>query len=214
LKKVFYFVIVLFISIALFLFIYENNSKQEQILSTYTLNQNELKKIKDGDIILRHGYGMVSDMIADFLNNTQDVSHCAIITQNDTGFSVVHSVSQSLSDYDGVQTQDLKTFIRDSKKNSVIVLRYKNSKDICPSPVSKYAKYYLKKKVPFDHSFDITDTSEFYCTELIWKVFKDAYDVDIFSTYYGDDDIGHLKFKMFTDTNYFEEIINHHNRKN
>lgn len=213
-KKVFFFVIVFFISIVLFLFIYKNNSKQEQILSTYSLKQNELQKIRDGDIILRHGYGMVSDMIADFLNSTQDVSHCAIITQNDTGFSVIHSVSQSLSDYDGVQTQDLKTFIRDSKKNSVIILRYKGSNDTAKSPVSKYAKYYLRMKVPFDHSFDITDTSEFYCTELIWKVFKDAYDVDIFSKDYGNDDIGHLKFKMFTDTSYFEEIINHHKRKN
>lgn len=203
-------IIIIIILTWLFLFIYEKRSKQEQLFSTYSLTEKEIEKIKDGDIILRHGYGLVSDMIVKSLNDNLDISHCAIVSKNDTGIAVIHAVSQSLSDYDGVQSQDLPTFIRDSKENSVIVLRYKFKKNENTDRIAEKANYYLEERKPFDHSFNLGDTSEFYCTELIWRIFKDEYDIDLFRNRYGKSTQEHLKFDLFLDTTFFDVIINHH----
>lgn len=196
----------------MFLFIYEERSKQEQSFSTYSLSNSEKQLIKDGDIILRHGYGLVSDLIVSSLNEGLNISHCAIVHKTDSVFQVIHSVSQNLSDVDGVQAQDIQPFIRDSKENSVIVLRYKDSLNT-QSRIAKRALYYLKKKIAFDHNFDIADSSTFYCTELIWKAIKDEYQTDIFKNYYNKSRFEHMKFNLFMDTAYFQVIFNHNNKK-
>ena len=200
----------------LFLFIYEYRSKQEQLFSNYTLTQSEIDSLHDGDIILRHGYGLVSDGIVETLNKDINISHCAILTKDTNNqFIVIHSVSQSLSDFDGVQSQDLKSFIKDSKLNSVIVVRYRFKPGEDPSIVGKRAKYYLAKKIPFDMDFDLKDSSKFYCAELLWKIFKDNYNYDCFDTDHPDWHGKNYKltFYPFLDPRHFKVIINHHTRK-
>jgi len=65
-------------------------------------------------------------MIVERLGEVYDISHCAIVCKDRDSIYVIHSVSQSLSPYDGVQSQELDPFIHDSKENSVIVVRYKS----------------------------------------------------------------------------------------
>jgi uncharacterized protein YycO len=192
----------------MFLFLYNYRIKQEHFVSTYSLSQNEINKLKDGDIILRRGFGMVSDLIVTTMNEEYDISHCAIIVKDNNHFKVIHTVSQSLSEFDGVQSQTLSRFISDSKENSIIVVRLKGISD---SSISQRAKYFLSKKIPFDHDFDINDSSKLYCTELIWKVIKDSYKIDIFENQLkGQDKKNQYRFSALMDSNRFDIIINHH----
>ncbi len=206
------FIVLFFLAISLYGFylIYEKSSYAKLEKTNYKLSKDEIALIQDGDIILRHGYGMVSDMIVETFNKDLGVSHCALITKdkNDDKFIVVHSVSQSLSDYDGVQWQYLNNFVRDSKENSVIVLRYKKDKD-SHTKIGKRALYYLEKQVPFDSEFLLDDSSSFYCTELLWKVFLDEFDQDIFYNIQDHNYYDPLTFDLFMDTNNFEVVFNH-----
>jgi len=197
----------------LYIHSYDYRSEIVRVNKNYTLTQQELDLLEDGDILLRHGYGFVSDIIANTLKEHYSLSHCAILVKTDSIQKVIHSVSQSLSDDDGVQTQSLKRFISDSKYNSLIVLRYKNKQEENRSDISKWALHYLDKKVPFDNAFDIKDTSEFFCTELIWKVFLNAFSVDIFEKKYNTSNLEFLKFDVFFNEDYFETILNHHEIK-
>ncbi len=95
----------------MFLFLYNYRTEQEHSFSTYTLSKKEINLLQNGDIILRHGYGMASDIIVKTLNEKYDISHCAIICKDSNQINVIHSVSQSLSDFNGVQTQTLSRFI-------------------------------------------------------------------------------------------------------
>ena len=187
--------------------IYDFTSEQKRIKINYALSKEEIALLQDGDIILRHGYGFVSDAITTTLK--EDVSHCAILVKDDNSFKVIHSVSQSLSDYDGVQTQGLKRFINDSKLNSVIVLRYKFKENDDRTLISQRARHYLDMQVSFDNSFDINDSTEFFCSELLWKVFLDAYNIDIFEDKYGKDNREFLKFDVFQNPKYFELVFSH-----
>lgn len=151
-------------------------------------------------------------MIVEQLNEKYDISHCAIVSKNDTEFIAIHSVSSSLSNVDGVQYQEIKSFIRDSHYNSVIVIRYKPKINKSDSAISRKARYYLDQKIPFDNAFNIEDSSEFYCTELLWKVILNEYGDDIMQGK-NNERKDHLRFDTFLDTTKFDIIINHHNRK-
>jgi hypothetical protein len=198
----------------LFLRLYDYRSEQEQIVSKYTLSTDELSLLKEGDIILRHGYGFVSDMIVETMNDSIGISHCAILTTDtNKNWMIIHSVSSTLTDIDGVQSQLLKPFINDSKKNSVVVVRYKHAKnDSDLARIGQRAKYYLKKQVPFDESFNPDDSTEIFCSELLWKVFKDTYNTDIYQPEYKAEPYDYLKFDCFLDTSNFEIIIDHRKR--
>jgi uncharacterized protein YycO len=202
-------------SIVLFLLTYDYRSEQEQFFSDYTLSPQELEMIQDGDIILRHGYGLVSDGIVEVMREDLHVSHCAILCKDSLSnkIEVIHSVSQSLSEYDGVQIQSFDQFIRDSQENSIILVRFKAPNDKPTNCISARAQYYLERQIPFDPSFDIDDTARFYCSELIWKIILDEYDVDIFKDK-NNEQKDHLKFDNFYNEENFEIIFNHHeNRK-
>ncbi|MEI6509264.1 MAG: YiiX/YebB-like N1pC/P60 family cysteine hydrolase [Bacteroidota bacterium] len=196
----------------LFLQAYNFRGMQEQSFFNYHLSKQEIQKIQDGDIILRHGYGLVSDLIVEQLKETYDLSHCAIVCKEDTNYMIIHSVSSSLSNVDGVQSQDLKSFINDSQYNSVVVIRYKPKINKPASEIARKAKYYLQKQIPFDNAFNINDSSQFYCTELLWKVILNEYGDDILAGK-NNQRKDHLKFDTFLDTTKFEIIIDHQARK-
>ena len=200
-------------AIYLFLLIYNYRSQREQVFCNYTLTPKEKSLLKDGDILLRHGYGFVSDMIVETLNDSSGLSHCAILTKLDNKWTVIQSISSSLSDVDGVQSQDLNSFVNQSKLNSFVVVRYKHAIDDSDlARIGKRAKYYLAKKVPFDNSFNLFDSSAFYCSELLWNVFKDEFHVDIFESKYRSRHYDYMKFDTFLDTTNFQVIIDHRKR--
>lgn len=204
---------VILLAITLFLFIYEYRSGQEQSFNKYRLTKSETDSLHDGDIILRHGFGIVSDMIGETMNEEYSVSHCGIVCKPTTdSIVIIHSVSSSLSDFDGVQTCPLNKFMQESKPNSVMVVRFKPKINKDLSCISRKANEYLQKKVSFDDAFDIKDHSKIYCSELPFLIFKEEFNQDIFNSA-DPEKSTHKLFKAFWDTENFSIIINHHTRK-
>ncbi|MFN2396300.1 MAG: hypothetical protein ABR597_11495 [Bacteroidales bacterium] len=182
---------------------------------TYELAEKEKKMLLPGDIIMRRGYGFVSNTIVKTLKEDYSVSHAGIINKDKHGdLKVIHSVSQTISDFDGVQDVDLDTFIRDSHPGSIIVVRFKSSNADTGSlsEISKRAEYYLDQKIPFDYSFSFEDTTRFFCTEFIGRVFADIYGQELFDQFFPSHISGldRLKFGAFLDPELFETVINHH----
>jgi hypothetical protein len=209
-KLIWIFIALLLLGLLVYLFLwyYEYKSQLKQKKSHYSLTQKEVSQLREGDIIMRHGYGLVSDLIVESLNEPLALSHCAILAKDSTGkFIVIHSVSSTVSDVDGVQWQYLQPFIRDSKDSSVVVVRFKGKTDEERKTIADRAHYYLSKKIPFDNSFDIFDTTQYYCNELIWHIFKDEFSFDLYKGKYGKYD--YMKFETFLDTTKFDVVINH-----
>lgn len=210
-KKIWFFIIALIAIIAIYLTTNEVKANKKLVLSTYNLSESEYSRIHAGDIILRLGYGTVSESISKILNEEYKISHCGIIVPCDScrnNYKVIHSVSSSLSPIDGVQDDCLDIFIKNSQPNSIIVTRYRNldSNDI--NKLISWANYYLKEGIPFDHSFDVNDSSSFYCTELLLHIFANA-NIFLPNKYLENKNMDRLKFNYFWDSNYFEIIINH-----
>ncbi len=207
--KISLFIVSTLVLITLFLFAYEYKSEQEQLHNKYRLSKAEMDSLQDGDIILRQGFGIVSESISKTLSEEYRISHCAIVRRpNPDSIVIIHSVSSSLSDVDGVQTCEINKFIQESQPNTVIVVRFISNDGKSNSAISERANYYLHQQIPFDSDFDVKDSTKFFCTELIWKVLKDEYHKDILNIDQPDQ-LNANKFSVFWDSPHFKVILNH-----
>lgn len=181
----------------------------------YKLSEQEKALLKPGDIIMRQGYGFVSNTIVKTLREDLPVSHAGIIVKDSKDrLRVIHSVSQTISDFDGVQEVDIDTFIRDSQPNTIVVVRYLDSSDNFRDmeKISRRTLHYLEQKIPFDYSFNLEDSTRFFCTEFIVRVYSDIFGRGLFNKLYpaGLSGLDKLKFGVFLQPELFEVIINHH----
>ncbi|MDO4228306.1 MAG: YiiX/YebB-like N1pC/P60 family cysteine hydrolase [Capnocytophaga sp.] len=150
--------------------------KQEAKLVTQNkqiarLSQEDIAKIKEGDIILRRGYGFFSDLIAERLNDSvYDLTHSGILYRKGNKWWVIHSLSADASDKDGMQEQSLQDFLTYSMPEKMMIVRTKNTTETDGKQIVERAKYYLAKRVPFDRVGEIDEPSKMYCTEMIWQI--------------------------------------------
>lgn len=184
------------------------NTKQSAY--KYLLKKEELILLQEGDIIMRRGYGVVSSMISNMNDAPYNLSHCGfIIQEKDSTLSVIHSVSSDLSQIDGVQKQPFSRFTRESVPGTIVVIRHKGGDPEIGHQVANAAKVYLADEIKFDHHFDLSDSSTFYCSELIYRVYGDVFKKDCFPERLKTNHPTFLTFPAFVDSSKFDLIINH-----
>lgn len=174
--------------------------------STYAFSQDEVALLRDGDFILRRGYGYVSDMIGRFLDEDHRLTHCGVVVERADGFWVVHAVSNNISEVDGMQAHRLEDFVRQSQPGSIVVSRFCAPDD--RRGLSRRAVDHLRRQVPFDHHFDLADTTTIYCSELLWRIVRDEYGVDVFQEA-RDAERRYFGFSNFMDPRWFEVVLDH-----
>lgn len=154
--------------------------------------------LQSGDIILRRGYGLVSDLIVARLKDSVDLSHCGILSIDSTGaIQVIHSLSKSVSKFDGMQTCSFEEFIQDARPESLLAVRHTG---VDGRLIEKQAIAYLQQKKPFDHNFNTNDSSAFFCSELPIHIIY-----NLTGTYlYKGNQIP--PFSVFLNRKYFKEI--------
>lgn len=166
--------------------------------NTTDLHLYSTDSIRSGDIILRKGYGLISEIIEAQLNDTIGISHCGIIVKDKKQhFFVIHSLSKTVSDADGVQICSLQSFMNDSQIETVKVVRFRNDST---EKIAEKAFYYLKRRIPFDEAFNSNDTTAFYCSEFPIHIINTTFNIEINPT------AGHPKFSVFLNPIYFDEI--------
>jgi hypothetical protein len=190
----------------------ESTSKLNTKQSTYKylFKPEEIALLQEGDIIMRRGYGVVSSMISNMNDAPYNLSHCAfIIQEKDSSFSVIHSVSSDLSEIDGVQKQSINGFTRECVPGTIVVIRHKGGDPEVGHQIADAAKVYLADEILFDHHFDLSDSSTFYCSELIYRVYGDVFKKDCFPERLNTNHPTFLTFPAFMDSSKFDLIINH-----
>lgn len=199
--------LICFIIIGFFLF-KPDNKKSQKRHSSYKLSSIEKAQLQTGDIILRRGFGLVSTMILRLMNEKHEVTHIGVIINQNDSIKVAHALSSSVSNQDGLRFQNLDDFIYHSHDSSVIVSRLKNIDSINLQKVFNQLEFYLEKQLPFDHKFDYSDTTEHYCSELIWRIYENKLKILKVS-----DSLSFEKkyntLNIFYDTSYFDILINH-----
>jgi len=197
----------------LFRAIYNKIELKKEKAVTYILSDAEKALINDGDIILRYGHGLVSDYIVNSFNEEFKISHCGIINKKENGeLEIIHSESSSFLVEEGIQRQDFDSFTDSGHKNSVIIVRFNKCEQSELNKITKRAQYYLDQNIPFAYTIKTEDTSKMFCSEIIWHVFLDSYNTDIFAVNGMERDF--KQFKNFRDSTQFDIILNHQTKLN
>lgn len=171
--------------------------KSPRQIMPYTLSEQEKSLLQEGDIILRKGQGVLSQFITDYLADTLAVSHCGILIRNGETWQVVHSLARCVSDQDGVQICPLDRFTEESLPQSLQIVRYKQDS---LHVLATQALYYLRIRKPFDTTFNLQDTSAFFCSQLPLHILKYHLHSDL--------EIGEKapSFSLFRNETYFQLI--------
>ncbi len=171
---------------------------------TYQLEDIEIARLQAGDLILRRGYGMLSDGIAKVLQGKYKVTHIGVVDFIYGEPVVYHAISRD--NQDGIVVDKLNRFVGDSYPNSISIVRLRRD-SLTRKRFLDRIGYYRKLDLPFDMSFDIRTKKEVYCTELVRNALMDATGQDYFTDRVEILDKELLRFDPVFDTVHFEMII-------
>ncbi len=143
--------------------------KKYQVGSEVVTKENSL--IKNGDIIFQTSKS--SQSIAIQLATNSKYSHMGIIYENDGSFFVYEAVQP-------VKLTPLREWINRGKNGHYVIKRLKNADQVLTnSTLTKMKKIGEQfKGKPYDIYFEWTD-DKIYCSELVWKIYKQATGIEI-----------------------------------
>jgi hypothetical protein len=196
-SKIAAFAIFLLLAILFFLFVIDSKppAQPEEV---ETLAAEELALMREGDFVLRLGYGMVSFLL-EKQTGSVGVSHIGILAKDSADFYVIHSISGSMAEKDGVQKASLGNFLYEARPKSFVATRLKNGDG---AAIAGEARRLLAKQIPFDLSFNIKDTTKLFCSSLINLVLKNTHNIAVFS-----EEEKEFPFGVFFDTARFEVVV-------
>lgn len=173
------------------------------------LTDEDLLKLQTGDIILRRGYGLLSDIVADtYSSGGYEVTHAGFIIQEDGQWFVYHSLSGDVSKTDGVQKQLLKDFLESSQPQKIIISRVMGITPLQQEAVKQFATAYLGKGILFDRKGDYNHSQSLFCSEYIINVL--GKDMNLISIPYKEAQKKEYYYRLKTlyDTLTFTQVIN------
>jgi hypothetical protein len=129
------------------------------------------QQVNDGDIIFQTSRSNQSKAIQ--LATNSRYSHMGIIYKNDESFFVYEAVQP-------VKLTPLKEWINRGENGHYVIKRLKNADQVLTSSTLKQMKEIggKFKGKPYDIYFEWSD-DRIYCSELVWKIYKQALDIEI-----------------------------------
>lgn len=127
---------------------------------------HRLAGVQNGDLILRRGKGIMSDIAASFSITDRRFSHVGIIVMDGRVAHVVHSVHDDDKGYNGVVREPLSDFLGDVSDWAVYRLKLDRQQQ---DKLARTASRYAHQHIAFDTRFDLDSRNVMYCTELVWR---------------------------------------------
>ena len=137
----------------------------------------ELTFLRPGDLVFRRGESVLSAAVM-ALDSASLYSHAGIVARLWGSLSVVHAVVDEAPDTAGsVRASRLDSFLARDRAAAAAV--YRLDEDFAESTAkaelaSRIAAGYASRHVPFDRDFDLDTPDAVYCTELIWRAYREA----------------------------------------
>lgn len=141
--------------------------------SNHSINTSEilhsLSKIplKSGDLILRHGNGIWSNLIREKNFSDKRFSHIGILVKENGNLFVVHADCDAVGN-GSVRKDYLEDFLKNTHRIGIFRLKTADA-DMAVKIATSFVG------VAFDRKFKLNDSSELYCSELIYLAMKNTF---------------------------------------
>lgn len=126
---------------------------------------------RDGDIIFQTSQSAQCKAVQ--IATKSDYSHCGIIYKHNNEYYVYEAVQP-------VTATPLNDWIKRGKKNHYVVKRLKNADQVLTPEVLQRMKQVGEGF--YNKNYDLTfewDDSKIYCSELVWKIYKRAANIEV-----------------------------------
>ncbi|MFI3240865.1 MAG: YiiX/YebB-like N1pC/P60 family cysteine hydrolase [Bacteroidales bacterium] len=128
----------------------------------------------DGDIAFRRGSGLVSHAVI-IASNRGYHSHVGIIVELDSTYYVIHEVPYEGRNRkeDKIYCQPINQYYKPQLADVGTVYRI-TLDTLQRAQIRNYLLAQLQNETPFDHDYNLEDTTHQYCCELVWNAYKRA----------------------------------------
>ncbi len=133
--------------------------------------QIPIDQLQPGDIAFRRGEGVTSSIV---LHNDADgkYSHVGIVVKYNGQSMIVHSVpNDDPKQKDIIQLENIESFFSPKSARNGEIKRMELD-SIQKVQLNNYALEKVTQKIPFDHDYNLSDTTELYCTELVQLLYQ------------------------------------------
>lgn len=129
---------------------------------------------QEGDLVFRRGSGLASRAVLT-ADTHGSYSHVGIVVKEGSAWMVVHITPGEApkGEKDSVKSESLAEFFKASRAVSGAVMRFTGD-PLLSKRAAMEAVNVCRRKILFDHAYDLNDTTAMYCTELIRFVYLKA----------------------------------------
>ncbi len=127
--------------------------------------------LRDGDLLFRKGNGEESRLVTGLSNGVY--SHIAMAYNDNGNWMAVHAVpgeTENRSDTDYLKSEPLEVFYCPERAQNGGRARIHCSDSIARQALA-FALDKVERRFAFDHKYSLSDTTEYYCTELIYHAY-------------------------------------------
>lgn len=133
------------------------------------------RELREGDLLFRRGMGVLGRAVT-ATDHDGRFSHVGIAVKVDGAWHVIHAVPDEREfegDFDRVKCEPVELFFDQMRAGNGAVYRV----NVVPEQIDvavAHARRLSAEKRKFDHDYDLSDTTEMYCTELVEFVFAQS----------------------------------------
>lgn len=133
-------------------------------------------QMSEGDLAFRCGSGLFSRFVTT-AEVDKKYSHVGIIVKDEGKWKVVHAVPgepDNKEDFDRVKMEDLDVFYARKHAMRGCLAHTGVSDKMLLGSICQQAKNAARDSVRFDNDYNLNDSSAVYCTEFIWRLYRDC----------------------------------------
>jgi hypothetical protein len=129
--------------------------------------------LKNGDLVLRRGISIESYAVS-LAEKTNDYSHIGMIVMESTKPFVIHIEPGESPEKNGpVKKESLASFLGADKASHFAIYRSILNQEKLKTVVARCKQFYFRKS-RFDNAYNLQDDDWLYCTELVYKSFRNG----------------------------------------
>ncbi|MBO7630205.1 MAG: hypothetical protein J6S87_09775 [Bacteroidales bacterium] len=137
-------------------------------------------QLQSGDLVFRTGRSVVSHTVT-LTDQNSVYSHVGILLWTDNGWQVLHAVPNERAkpdEKDSVKLETLETFFRPDRASNGGIYRLSINAEDTLKLLQKSFEIHQHHPL-FDNAFNDKDSNAFYCTELVWFIYKSELGIDL-----------------------------------
>jgi len=131
-------------------------------------------QLKTGDLILRHGKGIISESFMFMSQKQRKFSHAGMVFLEGDSVYVIHALGGETAVDNAVKKHTLYEFCDPADNHSFAVYRYVDMDSLTLQHYVDNMMDAYRKRINFDMDFRMDTDSVQYCSELVWKSIMNA----------------------------------------